>query len=191
MAMKRNDFAALLESHPVIAAVKDFAGLDQALASECPIVFGLFGTVLTAGEITRRVQAAGKVCVLHADLVEGLAARDVAVDFLRENTCAAGIITTRPSFVRRAHSLGLIAVQRFFLLDSLAMDNVYHQYVRQSASAVEILPGLMPRVIAEVCENLREPLIAGGLIRSKEDVISALRAGAVAVSTTNPEVWLS
>jgi glycerol uptake operon antiterminator len=33
------------------------------------------------------------------------------------------------------------------------------------------------------------PVIAGGLISDKEDIISALGAGAIAVSSTNPAVW--
>ncbi len=32
-------------------------------------------------------------------------------------------------------------------------------------------------------------MIAGGLVTDREDVIQALSAGAVAVSTTNREVW--
>lgn len=34
------------------------------------------------------------------------------------------------------------------------------------------------------------PVLAGGLIADKEDVMAALRAGAMAISTTNQQVWL-
>ena len=44
---------------------------------------------------------AGKYAVVHADLVAGLAPREIAVDFLHR--CGAdGIISTRQSFIRRA-----------------------------------------------------------------------------------------
>ena len=33
------------------------------------------------------------------------------------------------------------------------------------------------------------PIIAGGLISDKESVMAALSAGAIAVSSTNHEVW--
>jgi len=33
------------------------------------------------------------------------------------------------------------------------------------------------------------PIIAGGLISEKEDVVAALSAGAISVSTTNVNVW--
>ena len=38
-------------------------------------------------------------------------------------------------------------------------------------------------------KQLNVPVIAGGLIADKEDVIQALDAGAVAISTTNESVW--
>lgn len=54
---------------------------------------------------------------------------------------------------------------------------------------VEILPGLIPRVIGELSRSMNAPIIAGGLIKSKEEVVAALSAGAVAVSTTAEAVW--
>ena len=35
----------------------------------------------------------------------------------------------------------------------------------------------------------KTPIIAGGLISDKESVMAALSAGAIAVSSTNHEVW--
>ena len=54
---------------------------------------------------------------------------------------------------------------------------------------MEILPGIIPTIIREITEKTDIPLIAGGLIRSKQDVIQALQAGAIAVSTSCQEVW--
>ena len=48
----------------------------------------------------------------------------------------------------------------------------------------------MPKVLRKICTLSRIPVIAGGLIADKEDVLGALDAGAVAVSTTNQEVWM-
>lgn len=48
----------------------------------------------------------------------------------------------------------------------------------------------MPKVIRRLAAIVRKPVIAGGLISDKEDVLNALGAGAMAVSSSNPEVWL-
>ena len=47
----------------------------------------------------------------------------------------------------------------------------------------------MPKLIARLSHELNAPLIASGLIADKQDVIDALGAGAVAVSSTCPAVW--
>ena len=54
---------------------------------------------------------------------------------------------------------------------------------------IEILPGLMPKVIRRVARLVKLPVIAGGLISEKEDVMAALSAGAISVSSTNQSVW--
>jgi len=55
--------------------------------------------------------------------------------------------------------------------------------------AVEMLPGIMPRITATLCNETRIPIINGGLITLKEEVISCLGAGAIGISTTKEEIW--
>lgn len=57
------------------------------------------------------------------------------------------------------------------------------------ADVIEILPGIMPEVIRQVNSISRVPVIAGGLIKSRQNVMTALDSGAVAVSATSPRVW--
>ena len=40
-----------------------------------------------------------------------------------------------------------------------------------------------------VCRISQIPVIAGGLVSDKEDVMSLLQAGVVSVSSTNKEIW--
>ena len=47
----------------------------------------------------------------------------------------------------------------------------------------------MPRIIQKFSQKTHVPIIAGGLISEKEDVINALDAGAIAISSTNQQVW--
>ena len=44
-------------------------------------------------------------------------------------------------------------------------------------------------MIGKLYSFVKVPIIAGGLIVDKEDVMEALDAGAMAVSTTNHQVW--
>lgn len=187
--LTHTDFERLLEENPVIAAVKDNDGLEKALKTDVKIVFTLFGTVVNICEITEKIKCAGKLCMVHIDLVDGLASRESSIDFIRKYTGADGIISTKANLVRNAGFQGLLAIQRFFLLDSMAISNIEKQFPKDLACAAEVLPGLMPKIISKIVREVGVPLIASGLICDKEDVLGALSAGACAVSSTDPRVW--
>ena len=150
--MKQELMDAIQET-PVIAAVKDDDGLQNALQNEnIRVVFILYGDICNISTLVQRIHAAGKFAIVHVDLIAGLASKEVAVDFIRSQTEADGIISTRQSFIRRAKELGLAAIRR-------------------------------------VCADAKVPVLTGGLIADKEDVMAALDAGATAISTTNQAVW--
>lgn len=177
------------EDCPVVAAVKDEEGLRACLSSDIGIVFVLFGDICSIPDIVRRLKDAGKTVIVHLDLISGLSGKEVAVHFIHESTAADGIISTKPALIRQARELGLFAVMRFFAIDSMAFDNIRRQSGAVHPDIIEVLPGLMPRVIRRICQESRIPVIAGGLITDREDIMAALNAGAVSISTTNQDVW--
>ena len=183
------DFTSTLDLCPVIAAVKDEKGLDACLSAPCRVVFVLYGSIMDIPDIISRIRDAGKTPLVHLDLVDGLAARESAVDFIRFRTSAEGIISTKSVLIKRAKELGLIAIQRFFLLDSLALTNIAKQVRLNAPDVIEIIPGVMPKVIRMVTERSPLPVIAGGLIHDVEDIQNALNAGAAAISATNITLW--
>lgn len=187
------EFYEAVEVNPVIAAVKNDAGLQAAVEmEEIQVIFVLYGDVCTIPEILERIKAAGKKAMVHIDLIAGLSAKEISVEFIARQTRADGIITTKPALVRRAKELGIFAVLRFFVIDSLALKNIENLEMQCGTSRpdfIEVLPGVMPKVLGRIAKVSRIPMIAGGLITEKEDVIAALSAGAIAVSSTNQDVW--
>ncbi len=186
--MKQEFYDAVAEN-PIIAAVKDESGLKECLKlTEISVVFILFGQVSNVAELVKKVKDAGKTAVVHMDLVAGLSSKVEAVDFIAAYTQADGIISTHLEQVKRAKELSLNTIYRIFLIDSKVLDKL-NSRIRDVADMVEILPGLMPKMIRKLSKELRVPIIAGGLISDKEDVLSALNAGAIAISSTNKQVW--
>lgn len=187
------EFYDAVEANPVIAAVKSDAGLQAAVEmEEIQVIFVLYGDVCTIPEILERIKAAGKKAMVHIDLIAGLSAKEISVEFIARQTRADGIITTKPALVRRAKELGIFAVLRFFVIDSLALKNIENLEMQCGTSRpdfIEVLPGVMPKVLGRIAKVSRIPMIAGGLITEKEDVIAALSVGAIAVSSTNQGVW--
>ena len=187
---KKRKFRVILEDCPVIAAVKDETGLKECLYSESQIIFLLFGDICSVGRYVEIAKSAGKMVFVHMDLINGLGNKEVAVNFIREHTEVDGIISTKPQLVKRAKELGLFGILRIFVIDSMAFGNIEKQCASLVPDAVEILPGLMPKIIKKLCSTVNVPIIAGGLISDKEDVMNALNAGAIAISVTNQRVWV-
>ena len=136
-------FYDLIESNPVIAAVKDIDGLNACCArEEIKVVFILFGDICNIGTIVSQIKQADKVAMVHVDLITGLSGKEVAVDFIKNNTLADGIISTKPALIKRARELSLYTTLRVFVLDSMAFENIEHQMAVARPDIIEILPGV-------------------------------------------------
>ncbi|MBP7349375.1 MAG: glycerol-3-phosphate responsive antiterminator [Butyrivibrio sp.] len=181
-----------IEASPIIAAVKDDDGLHKCLSSEVNTVFILYGDVCTIPSIVKTIKDSGRTAMVHMDLISGLSARDISVDFIKQYTPADGIISTKYNLIAHAKEIGLNTVLRFFVLDSMALVNIEKQSKPgiTQPDAIEILPGIVvPKVIKKINSISRVPVIAGGLISDKDDVMNALSNGAIGISSTNQDVW--
>ncbi len=175
------------EEVPIVAAAKSAEELERCLESKSDVIFLLFGDICTVAALVERVKTAGKIAIVHLDLIDGLAPKEISVDFIAEETLADGVISTKNSIIRYAHQKGLLTIQRYFLLDSRVLENIAKNV--SPADFFEVLPGVMPKIIRQLVRTTGKPIIAGGMIRDKEDVMGALSAGAVAISSTNSDVW--
>lgn len=187
--MNKAKLISVFENSPIVAAVKDEVDLEKCFETDCAVVFILCGNVTNIGSIVEKVKSSGRVAFVHIDLIKGLSSDEASVDFLAKQTHVDGIISTKHPLLKRAKQLGLLTIQRFFLLDSMALENVKRQMNSPDLDFIEILPGLMPKVISKLVKQSDLPIIAGGLIEEKEDITAALTAGAIAVSSTKAAVW--
>ncbi len=191
--MTNREFIEKVEITPIIAAVKDDEGLTKALTEDVEIVFVLYGDINSIPQIVKRIKEAGKVAMVHVDLITGLNnSKDVCIDYIKNNTEADGIITTKSALIQHAKELGLNTVLRYFILDSMALQNIEKQAQNKTIrpDLIEFLPGIvLPKMIKRINKVSKVPIIAGGLISDKEDVMNALDAGAIAISSTDENVW--
>ena len=187
--MNQNFYEAV-EDNPIIAAVKSMEDVEECCKhDDIRVIFILFGDVCSIGSIVKTIRAAGKIAMVHMDLISGLITNEISVEFIKEQTEADGIISTKPSLIKKAKEMSMYTVLRVFLLDSMAFENIRQQQHMIKPDFIEVLPGVMPKIIAQISHSVKVPIIAGGLITDKEDVMGALSAGAMAVSSTNHKVW--
>ena len=84
-------------------------------------------------------------------MIEGFGKDEAAVRYIANNIKPDGIITTKASLVKAATSVGLSSIFRVFMLDSQSIKTAISNIERCKATNVEILPGLIPELIA-VCD---------------------------------------
>lgn len=179
----------IFNDNPVIAAISNLENFTKALKSPCKIIFMLTGSIFNLRAYVKKAEEYGKVVFIHFDLMDGLTKDATGLRVVKEHIKAFGIISTRSSLIRKAKDAGFFTIQRLFLLDSISYQKGVQDIKTTKPDAIEIMPGIIPKMTKEIVETTRIPVIAGGLIKEKEDVIENLKAGAICISTGREDIW--
>ncbi len=179
----------MLKENPIIIAVRDPRDLADAIRTQSQIIFLLTGNVFNLKKMVEICLKAGKYVFTHLDLVKGYSQDNYFIKYLKDEIKPTGIISTKNNVISRAKQENLLTVQRLFLLDSSAMDVSIESARRIKPDAIEILPGLVPKLIKNVKSKINTPIITGGFIETPDEVCSCLLAGALSSSTSYKPLW--
>jgi len=171
---------------PAIRKMKDF---EKALTTSNEWIVFLETRLGQLKSVVEYSKKANKKVLIHIDLIQGLKADEYGMEFLIHEMKPDGILTTRGNIINLARRKGILAIQRMFLLDSGAIEQNMQLINRFKPDCIEVLPGLMPQVIGDIYKKTDIPIIAGGLLKSEEEVYSALEAGAIGISTSSSNLW--
>ena len=174
----------------VIAAVRSREELLRAAESDVNIVFDLNPDILTVAENTKLLHSAGKKLFIHLDLANGIG-KDRSGMIYAKNAGVDGIISTRSGIIKVARELGMLTVQRFFIVDSHSVDTTVEALKASKADMIEVMPGGVAKIVRKLKAIVTVPIIAGGLIETKEEMQDAVDSGAFAVSTGARELWFN
>lgn len=182
-------FFERISENPIIASVKDLNNLDMALDSPCEIIFLLSGNIFNLKEISNRVRLRNKGLYIHIDSIDGFSRDTWGLEYIIKNIYPDGIITEKDNLVKLSKDMGVFTIQRLYIPDSSTLEESICSIKQNRPSAIEILPGIMPKIIKRLIIETKISVIASGLITDKYDLNSSLTAGAIAVSTSNKDVW--
>lgn len=189
MTARADSPVSRIEGNPVIAAVRREADLEAAIAAPVSSVFLLHADIFSLGTRVARLLDAGKDVFVHVDLLEGIGRDATAIRWLAEVIHPTGILSTKSQHIKVAQEHGLFAIQRFFLIDHQSFDMAVRTVLSAKPDLVELMPAVMPAVIRRFREAVGVPVIAGGLISSKREILEILDAGALGASTGDPALW--
>jgi glycerol uptake operon antiterminator len=182
-------FIEAISDNPVIAAAQSKDKLECAVKLGVPTVFLINTDIFSAKEYVSIAKNAGCNVFLHMDLIEGLAGNTKAVDYVKNRINPSGIISTKSALIKYAREQGIFCIQRFFMVDNASYENAVSTIKNTKPSMVELMPGIIPDVIRRFTHDVDTPVIAGGLITHKQQIIDALSCGALGVSTGCTELW--
>ena len=178
-----------IRENPIVAGVRRSEDVQCAIDSGVSTIFILNADIFNVKSLVSKIKAAGKNVLVHIDFVEGLGKDQKAMDFIAQHAKPDGILTTKSQNIKYAREIGLFAIQRFFLIDSLSFNTTIRTINSFQPDMIEIMPAVMPDVINRIVTETHMPVIAGGLVSNKRDIINALNAGALGVSTGDRELW--
>ena len=172
----------------IIAAARSDEELLSAIKSKADIIFMLAPNIADINRQASDVHKSGKKLFIHLDLAEGIGKDEAGIRFAKEQG-VDGLISTRTNIIKLAKKEKLFTVQRFFAVDSQSVATVIESAKASKADMIEIMPGIVPKVIKHLKGELDMPIVAGGLIETAEEIKEALKCGATAISTGKQEFW--
>ncbi len=187
--LTKEEFLLSTEKCPVIPEIKNDEWMESLKDSESDIAYIIYGDICTIAGIVERVKALGKMAIVHIDLIAGLSAKEICVDFIKQYVKADGIISMKPLMIKRANEIGLFTIQRFYMIDGFTYANVEKNVKNSNPDVVEFMPVGLSKVMKYLVESINKPIVASGLTQDREDIIGALKAGAIAVATSNRGLW--
>lgn len=187
--MEKLEIIKKIEANPVIAAIRNEEDLEDAIKAPVSTIFLLHADIFNIYPTVDKVKKSGKNVFIHMDMLEGIGKDNRAIDYIHEQIKPHGIISTKNNHIKYAMGKGMFAIQRVFLIDSQSYENSVKSILAVQPDMVEVLPGIMPGIIQRISAQIPMPVIAGGFVETKDDVIKVLGSGALAISTGKKELW--
>ncbi|WP_338751574.1 glycerol-3-phosphate responsive antiterminator [Bacillus sp. FJAT-52991] len=180
-----------LQTHKMVAAVKEPKYIEKAIKykDNLSAVLLMTGTILTVKKYVDFIQSHGLPVILHVEKIGGLEMDRDGIEFVKRNVQPHAIVTTRTSIIKKAKSSGLVVVQRIFLIDTEVYTNLVKDIQYIQADVIEIMPCRVPDFLNKISKVSPVPTITGGLLNSPEHAKQALENGALAITTSNPDMW--
>ncbi|MCG7408176.1 glycerol-3-phosphate responsive antiterminator [Paenibacillus sp. ACRRX] len=174
---------------PIIASITKPDQIQKAVTGRIRRVILMTGSILQLSSIVSSLQQAGKQVYVHTEMVGGIGRDSHAVQYLAETYKIDGIVSTKSQAIVAARQAGISSIQRIFAIDSSAVETAIKLIGQSKPNEVELMPGLMPRIVGELKQAVNCPLIVGGLIRSQEEIQVAIKSGADYVSIGDSRFW--
>lgn len=182
-------FYDLVSKNPIISSVENLDNLSMALDSPTEIIFLLDGNIFNLKDLSSRIMDHNKALYINIDCIDGFAKDTWGLDYIIKNISPNGIISSKTHLIKQSKDMGVFSIQRFLVYDSYSLKQAINSIKKLRPSAVEILPGIIPKTIHRIIKETKISVIASGLITDNNEISLSLEAGATAISSSDKDIW--
>lgn len=180
---------SLLPKQKTLPLIEDRQHFMRALASKRISALLLHHcNVFELKSQLREAHARELAIYVNMDHIDGIAADSYGLHFLSEEFHIAGVISSNPRLLAQAKAIGLETILRIFSVDSTGLDVALASVDRQDVDLLDLAPALaIPHAVAQLPRDL--PFIGTGFVSTPQQVQRILRAGALGVAVSSPDLW--
>ncbi len=173
----------------IIPAIGDYKTLETFIKSEYEYGVILDFQLSELASIVQKLKAKKKKVLVHIDLIKGLSNNEYGAIYLIQNLKVDGIISIKPRVIELCKKRNVLTIMRMFLMDTLSFKKSISITKHTCPDYIEVLPGTSPKMLHKVKQSTGINVIAGGLISDSNQINDLLQAGAIGVTTSNPDLW--
>lgn len=185
----KKEVIIMLQDQRIIPAISNHQDLKKFI--QMPLTYGILMNFQLAQlpDLVKMMKDNKKKVLIHSELIRGLSSDEFGAIYLIQTLQVDGIISSKPKVIEICKKRKVIGILRFFLKDTISLEQSLEMASHAEPDYLEILPALSTDIIPEIRQRINVPIFMGGLIRSEAQIETCLKAGAVAVTTSNPDLW--
>ncbi|PWF26490.1 glycerol-3-phosphate responsive antiterminator [Ancrocorticia populi] len=179
------------DSPTVIPSVRKLKDLELALQGPSDFVLLSEVHIGNLEPLAARCAQAGKKVLVHADLIGGFKADRDGIKLLRNMFHVDGVLSQSAHVVSAAKKAKLLAIQRVFIMDSRSLDRSLAALGEARPDGIEVLPGALATHYYTLFDQWADQcaLIAGGMVRSREEAEELFDTGYEAITASTSDLW--
>lgn len=173
----------------ILPAISNHQDLKKFL--ELDLTYGVLMNFQLAQlpELVKTMKDHQKKVLVHSELIKGLSSDEFGAIYLIQHLRVDGLISSKPKVIALCRKRNAIGIFRFFLKDRISLEQSLQLLRKLTPDYIEVLPATHLEIIAEIQQKTSAKILLGGLIKDKKQISKCLSAGAIAVTTSNSQLW--
>lgn len=179
---------ARLKRQPIIASLYGVEQINAFIDSDAEVSIVANVELRKLQPVISRLHKSDKFVIFNIDSCEGLSQDKGAIDYLSDMG-VEGLVSTRVATIQRANRAGFMTMQKVFVTDRSTWPRSLKAVEQSEPNLVQLMPAPMLAYLPNEDREVLPPIVASGFVCTADDVRGALKAGALAVSTSDSQRW--